>query len=130
MRDTFTFIWDYISERKWLLALLPLFFVVLFFLAQPLQTTGQLSTSNFHYTGGLKAGVPNGEGTLTYTNGDRYTGNFSDGKFQGKGNFISKSGKWQFSGNFSDGQADGKGTMTLPDGKSKTVTYRSGVIAQ
>jgi hypothetical protein len=40
----------------------------------------------------------NGKGTYTYANGDQYEGEFVDGKFAGRGTFICRNGK-QFTGN-------------------------------
>ena len=40
----------------------------------------------------------NGQGTLTYDNGDTYTGEFKNGSFNGQGTFKSHEG-WTYVGN-------------------------------
>ena len=53
----------------------------------------------------------NGQGTLTYDNGDTYTGEFKNGSFNGQGTFKSHEG-WIYQGEFKSGQADGQGKLT------------------
>ena len=62
------------------------------------------------YDGSLVHGKMDGQGTLTFKNGDKYEGDFKNGIFDGKGKFTSKSG-WKYEGEFSKGQADGQGTL-------------------
>ena len=44
-----------------------------------------LDQGNIKYEGSLVHGKMNGQGTLTFKNGDSYTGNFKNGIFSGKG---------------------------------------------
>ena len=37
---------------------------------------------NSKYEGEIRKGVPNGKGTLIFTDGKKYVGEFKDGKFQ------------------------------------------------
>ena len=48
---------------------------------------------------------------MTFENGDQYTGDFSNGAFNGKGTFHSKDG-WKYEGDFVNGQAEGQGKLT------------------
>ena len=63
------------------------------------------------YDGTLVRGKMNGQGTLTFENGDQYTGDFNNGAFNGKGTFQSKDG-WKYEGDFVNGQAEGHGKLT------------------
>jgi hypothetical protein len=40
------------------------------------------------YVGEVEKGVPNGQGTLTYTNGEKYVGEYKDGEKNGQGTFT------------------------------------------
>ncbi len=42
------------------------------------------------YEGDFKSGLPDGEGTYTWANGNRYIGHFTNGLKEGKGNFFYK----------------------------------------
>ncbi|MFC3932250.1 MORN repeat-containing protein [Streptococcus dentapri] len=81
------------------------------------------------YTGIVKNNKMNGQGTLTYKNGDKYQGNFSDGQFDGQGTFTSKDG-WTYKGDFDKGQADGQGTLTTADGTVYKGTFKQGIYQQ
>jgi hypothetical protein len=67
------------------------------------------------YEGDTVNGVPNGQGTFTYTNGRKYVGMFKDGKKYGKGKetFPDES---VYVGEFKNGEINGQGTLTFPDG--------------
>ena len=60
------------------------------------------------YTGTTIQGKMNGQGKMTFENGDTYEGEFVDGYFQGTGTYTSKDG-WTYEGQFVKGQADGHG---------------------
>ena len=89
-------------------------------------------TSNIPDKGVLtldKGAIKDGQGTLTFKNGDKYEGDFKNGIFDGKGKFTSKSG-WKYEGEFSKGQADGQGTLTTEQkvvykGKFKQGIYQN-----
>lgn len=68
----------------------------------------------------------NGQGKLTYENGDVYKGHFENGVFEGEGTFTSKSG-WTYKGEFKAGQPNGQGTLTAQDGKVYTGTFKQGI---
>ena len=44
------------------------------------------------YTGDVKNGLPHGQGTLTWTNGARYSGEWKDFKYHGQGTFTYSDG--------------------------------------
>lgn len=48
-------------------------------------------------------------GTLTYSNGDRYDGDFSEGKKNGQGIMTSPNGE-KYDGEWKDDRRDGNGT--------------------
>ena len=81
------------------------------------------------YDGSLVHGKMDGQGTLTFKNGDKYEGDFKNGIFDGQGKFTSKSG-WKYEGEFSKGQADGQGTLITEQkvvykGKFKLGIYQN-----
>ncbi|MDR1532983.1 MAG: protein kinase [Clostridiales bacterium] len=67
------------------------------------------------YSGKWKSGAPNGEGTLTLTNGDVYTGFFTNGKLTGTGKCAYADGS-VYEGQFLDNLPNGQGTFTAPAG--------------
>lgn len=64
------------------------------------------------YVGGLVNGYYQGEGSITYANGDKYVGNFKDGLRSGKGTLTYANGD-KYIGYFKDNVKDGKGTLFL-----------------
>jgi hypothetical protein len=71
------------------------------------------------YSGGYKDGNINGQGTITFRNGDKYVGEFKDGKFNGQGAFTLANGN-KYVGQWRDGKRNGQGTFySLVDNKSK-----------
>lgn len=67
------------------------------------------------YTGYLERGVPTGEGTLTYDNGNIASGIFLGGSLQGEGSYTWANGN-KYVGFFNNGDFDGYGVYTTPDG--------------
>ncbi|MDR0199319.1 MAG: hypothetical protein LBI43_01935 [Streptococcaceae bacterium] len=130
MRDTLETIAQFLADRKYLYAILPVIFIIIFALSLGFPHEGTLKTTTYSYTGMIFNGQPEGEGTLTYTNGDSYVGHFKEGKFEALGTFHSKAGNWSYTGNFSDGVADGKGTLTTPDGVKHPEQFKNGAIVQ
>ena len=64
-------------------------------------------------------------GTLTKSNGDVYTGTFTDGKLEGKGTLKTASGN-SYDGNFAGGQPSGSGTMKYANGTTYTGSWADG----
>ena len=63
----------------------------------------------------------NGKGTIVYTNGDAYDGDFVDGKAHGQGTYRTKAGV-VYVGQFAKGAYSGKGKITFLNGE----TYEGG----
>lgn len=57
----------------------------------------------------------NGEGTFTYSNDNKYDGQFKDGKRNGQGTYTWSNGK-KYVGQWRDNKIYGRGTMYGPDG--------------
>ena len=68
------------------------------------------------YVGEFRNGGLNGQGTLTYANGQKYVGEFRDNKFNGQGTATHPDGT-KYVGGFRDDKFDGQGTLTFPGGK-------------
>ena len=58
-----------------------------------------------------------GSGTLTVPNGEKYVGEFKEGKFHGKGTETIPNGS-KYEGEWRDGKFNGKGTYTFSNGGS------------
>ena len=57
----------------------------------------------------------NGTGTFAFSNGDKYVGEFKDGKMHGKGTLTSPDGE-KYVGEFKDNMLEGHGTLVRPNG--------------
>jgi hypothetical protein len=68
---------------------------------------------------------PNGQGTYTWPKGEKYIGEWRDGKRVGQGTYIKRDGT-QYIGEFRDGQANRRGTYTWPDGAKYIGEFRDG----
>ncbi|HFI0239935.1 TPA: hypothetical protein ACGPBH_001006 [Streptococcus suis] len=75
-----------------------------------------LDNGKLQYNGYVVASKMNGQGKLTFENGDSYQGQFKNGIFHGKGTYTSASG-WTYVGEFKNGYADGQGKLTT-EGKA------------
>lgn len=106
------------TNAEWAsLGLIILCTLTLFIGRIPSQKTLTLDNGNIIYHGNVQANKMNGQGKVTFANGDVYEGNFNNGFFHGKGKFIAKEG-WTYVGEFKKGQADGQGKLTT---QTKTV---------
>ncbi len=86
------------------------------------QTTGNVTNFKLSYgtyTGYLDRGVPNGQGSIQYDNGNSYEGGFLNGLQHGRGVFCWADGS-VYDGDWVSGDKTGKGTMTWTDGAAYT----------
>ena len=75
-----------------------------------------LSWCNLSFAECIKGDCNNGYGTYTWTNGDKYVGEFKNGKIHGQGTHTWADGK-KYDGEFIDGKQHGQGTWTYEDGR-------------
>ena len=68
------------------------------------------------YVGEWKDGLPNGQGTFTYPDGKKYVGEWKDGKKHGQGTYTWSDGS-KYKGEYKDGKRNGQGTLTYADGR-------------
>lgn len=76
--------------------------------------TSQLSDGD-RFVGEFRNGKRNGQGTYTWGNGNRYVGDFVDDKIQGQGTFTFKDGA-KYVGPFVNEKRNGRGTYSWADG--------------
>lgn len=75
----------------------------------------EIETAFGYYNGEVENGIPNGNGTLNYYNGDIYTGEFSGGKRNGKGKTTFKAGG-SYDGEYANDVMSGNGVMIYANG--------------
>ena len=68
------------------------------------------------YKGEYKNGLPNGQGTMTFLNGEKYVGQWENGLANGHGTNVWPSGE-KYTGEWKDNKQHGKGTNILPNGE-------------
>ncbi|KXT76049.1 hypothetical protein [Streptococcus sp. DD12] len=127
-------VWERFKAIEWTrerLEGLACLFIVLCALTVPfvsVKSQGSLTYDGgkITYQGQVQNNAMDGQGTLTYANGDRYKGNFSHGVFSGQGTYRSATG-WKYVGHFTNGQADGQGTLTTEDGTVYKGTFEKGI---
>lgn len=78
------------------------------------------------YQGDVANNRMNGQGKLTYANGDTYSGQFKNGLFSGQGTYKAAKG-WSYTGEFKKGQADGRGTLKTNTGKTYKGQFKQGI---
>ena len=103
---------------------------VFFQMLRILLTSATRSTSRSpspHYTGATDAdGRYHGHGALRLLNGNRYTGEFAHGVFDGQGVYTFKSTGTQYDGQWANGVKEGRGRETYSDGSVYVGEYRAG----
>ena len=67
------------------------------------------------YTGNFQNGKANGYGFAVFSNGDTYAGDWKDWVFQGKGTLKYANGE-EYKGQFFDGMRHGDGTLFFTNG--------------
>jgi hypothetical protein len=68
------------------------------------------------YAGEIKDGQRNGQGINTFANGAKYVGQFKDDKYYGQGTFTFGDGN-KYVGDYKDSNRHGQGTFTFADGR-------------
>jgi hypothetical protein len=63
------------------------------------------------YIGERKNGIPHGQGSYTWTNGDEYIGNWNEGKRHGQGTYTWTNGD-EYTGKWKEHKRHGSGTFT------------------
>ena len=80
------------------------------------------------YTGKTnKNGQRHGHGTMMYSNGDTYTGEWESGKQNGHGTFTGTDGS-KYIGGWKDGLCHGQATHTLANGHTVTGEWKHGLL--
>ena len=91
---------------------------------EKLQTIDTTYANGDKYVGEWRNGKYHGQGTLTYDNGGEYVGEFRNGRYDGQGTITYSS--WNsngYSGGFKRGFRYGRGTYTSPDGTKTLYNY-------
>ena len=73
----------------------------------------------------LREEYGNGQGTYIYPNGEKYVGDWKNGKYHGHGTFTYLDGN-MYVGEFKDGLKNGQGTQTWLDGRKYVGEYKDG----
>lgn len=83
----------------------------------PFSTLSGSKMLDGNYVGQCRNGVPQGDGAVSFTNGDRYQGAFAQGKIEGRGTWTSAKGS-TYSGEWRDGKRHGVGTYQWDHGSA------------
>ena len=75
------------------------------------------------YSGEWRNDKFEGRGTYTYRNGAKYVGEFSNNRRNGEGSFTYRDGA-TYVGGYRDDQRSGRGTFTYPDGAKYVGEYK------
>ena len=67
--------------------------------------------------------------TKTYDNGDKYVGEYKDGKRNGEGTMTYADGS-KYVGQWKDGMRNGQGTMTYADGRVEKGIWKDGKLVE
>ena len=81
------------------------------------------------YVGEIEKGLPNGKGTVTWSNGSKYVGEWKYGKRNGQGtqtSYLSSVYIGEYVGEWKDGSYHGQGTMSWSDRRKYVGEYKDG----
>jgi len=84
-----------------------------------------LWTNGNRYEGEFANGKRNGHGTMTFANGEKYEGNFVNGQRSGKGTMTHPNGD-HYEGYLANDQPSGQGIMTLANGDQYKGDFANG----
>lgn len=82
-------------------------------------------SSGNRYDGEYRNGKRNGCGTFTFVNGRSYVGQFQEDWFQGQGIWTLENGD-RYIGEFRENKCNGRGTFIFADGSSQSGTWENG----
>jgi len=77
------------------------------------------------YVGEYKDGKQHGQGTYTWVSGDKYVGEYKDGKQHGQGTYTYVNGG-KYVGDWKDGKEHGQGTFTYANGNKYVGEFLNG----
>ena len=83
------------------------------------------STNGNKYVGEWKDGKQNGYVTATYSNGDKYIGEYKDGVRNGRGTYTRANGD-KYVGEYKDDYKHGQGTFTFANGDKYVGEFKDG----
>ncbi len=83
----------------------------------PFSTLTSAAALSGNYVGQCRAGVPEGNGAVDFTSGDRYQGAFAHGKIDGRGTWTAANGS-TYAGEWRDGKRHGNGTYQWDHGSA------------
>ena len=96
-------------------------------LPPPHPVVGSALPTNCRYDGATQNGIPEGQGTCVWSNGDRYTGAWHSGQPNGQGT-LDYHGVGTYQGSFVAGKRSGQGTMTWSDGDAYTGAWANDLM--
>ena len=89
-------------------------------------------TNGDKYVGEFKNGKRHGQGTLTYPDGDKYVGEYKDNKRHGQGTYTyGPNSEWagdKYVGEWKDNIPHGQGTLTLANGGKSVGAWENGKL--
>ena len=75
----------------------------------------------------LREEYGDGQGTYIYPNGEKYEGDWKNGKYHGHGTYSWSNGN-KYVGEWKGGNLNGQGTYTYPDGRKYEGEFKDGNI--
>jgi len=95
---------------------------------EPVTIGRKVRHDNSIYSGEIRNGLADGQGTVTFPNGLIYIGSFEKGEYHGYGTF-SLDQKIIYQGQYQAGQYHGQGVLNLPSGESYTGEFKDGMMS-